>query len=603
MKRLFSALLALILLLSCFAGCKKDTGAETTGTVPTTVTTPDIGNTPAPTPDGLALEENGIIYESLAQKAVVKTALAYLARGTRIQYDDTRLNVNSVSPITYRWQSGVRKSPEEYTTQYTGYSNCAAFTAEVYLAALGCNLPNATNNLAAIKDARRVYQYKPTGNETDTEKATVEQEFFANLKMGDIIVIRYNGSKTGNGHAMLYVGSQVLEGVEGYKGVAAEGTDENGTPNDAGYVYDIIHSTGSSYSYEKQTEKYESHGTVQIMSANSLFDSKTGRYVFTKLANIGIIRPLNTFDGEVPENSKNRMLYMDNIIAEKLSSHTAGMTVNPGGNIAYSFSVTNKNETDVTLEIKDTIPENTTLVTADGGNVDGTNLSWTLTVPAKSTATVGYVVKVNADTPIGTTVGGDAGTVGGVSVKCPKVYVGTTLTEAQQETLRTSITAHTDSSLRGMTLANAIYGDLEGYENLLTDDAKTVLHDIFRTYGNIHSLNWEPGYIDMVAPGLFGGRYVTQRSPSPKVKDFLPRFEDIRTRMVDAVYLMAGDILIASVDANDTDLKLYMYTGVGLLDLNSGKQIPTEEMDAHLIPFLSYDRFAVLRPSLMKDSK
>ena len=603
MKRLFSALLVLILLLSCFAGCKKDTGTETTGTVPTTGTTPDHGNTPDPTPDGLALEENGIIYESLAQKAVVKTALAYLARGTRIQYDDTRLNVNSVSPVTYRWQSGARKSPEEYTSQYTGYSNCAAFTAEVYLAALGCNLPNATNNLAAIKDARRVYQYKPTGNETDTEKATVEQEFFANLKMGDIIVIRYNGNKTGNGHAMLYVGSQVLEGVEGYKGVAAEGTDENGTPNDAGYVYDIIHSTGSSYSYEKQTEKYESHGTVQIMSANSLFDSKTGRYVFTKLANIGIIRPLNTFDGEVPENSKNRMLYMDNIIAEKLSSHTAGMTVNPGDTMTFTFRITNKRTTDATLEVKDILSDNLTYVSSENCTAEGNTLNWTVTVPAGKTVDVTYTAKVKDTVTAGQVIESTGGTVGGISVIAPKVFVGHTLSADEQAALLAAIEKYADSDLRGTALANALYGELPGLENLLTDDAKTVLHDIFRTYGNIHSLNWEPGYIDMVAPGLFGGRYVTQRSPSPKVKDFLPRFEDIRTRMVDAVYLMAGDILIASVDANDSDLKLYMYTGGGLLDLNSGKQISTEEMDAHLIPFLSYDRFAVLRPSLMKDSK
>ena len=106
MKKILAFLLALILTFGCLAGCeKKDTGNTATESVLTE------------NPNGLSLEENGIVYESLAQKAVVKTALAYLARGTRVQYADTRLNVNSITPITYRWQTGVRTSPEEYTSQ------------------------------------------------------------------------------------------------------------------------------------------------------------------------------------------------------------------------------------------------------------------------------------------------------------------------------------------------------------------------------------------------------------------------------------------------------------------------------------------------------
>ena len=50
-------------------------------------------------------------------------------------------------------------------------------------------------------------------------------------------------------------------------------------------------------------------------------------------------------------------------------------------------------------------------------------------------------------------------------------------------------------------------------------------------------------------------------------------------------------------------IRLYMYTGDGLLDLNTGATVAKEQIDTELMPFLSYNRFAVLRPSLMLDYK
>ncbi len=600
MKRVFSALLVVLMLLSCFAGCTKP--ASNNGTTGTSANNTSE-STLTVNPDGLSLEEDGVVYESLAQKAVVKTALAYLARGTRIQYDDTRLNVRSAPEANgalYRWQSGVRKSPEEYTTQHTGYSNCAAFTYEVYLAALNLNVGvNYTEGLAAIKDARRAYRYNPTGKETDAEKAAVQEAFLSTLKMGDIIVVRRHDT---SGHAMLYVGSKVLENVEGYKGAAAEGVDDNGVPNDTGYVYDIIHSTGSSYNYEKATEKYEKHGTIQITAANSLFDSKSYSYVFGKLTSLTIIRPLNVFKKDVPENSKNRMLYMENIIAEKLSSHTVGMTVNPGDHITYTFSITNKNKTDVTLEVKDTLPENTTYVSSENCTVDGVNLSWTVKVPAEQTVTVSYVAKVNTDVQPGQCVESKGGSVGGIATNCPKVYVGTTLTEAQQTALRNAVAANTDSKLRGMALANALYNEVLDTKDILPDDYATVLSGIFRPAGNYFYIEWnESAYRDAVVPGLFGGRYVPQRSVSVDLMQQVQMHENNRTRLPQTEHLIAGDIIIAAQDAKAEKQKLYLFTGEKMLDLNSGDTLTYLETQECLEPIMACNRFAVLRPSLLLD--
>lgn len=72
------------------------------------------------------------------QKAVVLTAESFVTRGKRGQYDDTRLTASGALAY-YRWATGQRQ-PEDYTSQNMGYSNCAAFTHDLYLAALDLDI-------------------------------------------------------------------------------------------------------------------------------------------------------------------------------------------------------------------------------------------------------------------------------------------------------------------------------------------------------------------------------------------------------------------------------------------------------------------------------
>lgn len=572
MKRVISLLMTMILLMGCFAGCAK----APVSTEPLTEN-----------PNGLALEENGIVYETLAQKAVVKTALAYFARGARIQYDDTRLNVSgapAADGTLYRWQAGVRNSPEAYTTQNVGYFNCAAFVHDAYYAALDVKIgATYTGTLAAIDDARRVFQYKPTGEETDEDKAAVEKEFFDTLKMGDIIVSRSTDGI--NGHTMVYVSKEVLKIAEGKTDV------EN-------YTYDCIHSSG--YSYDGMAEKYEEKGTVSKTSTSSFFTKSSSRY-FMKLQSLTIIRPLNTFQGEVPENSKNRMVYMENVVAEKLSSHTAGMTVNPKDEITYTFSITNKNTTAVTLAVKDTIPENTSFVSSENCYKKGKNLSWTVTVPAGETAEVSYVVKVARKAKAGQYIESTAGSVGGVAVNCPRVYVGTTLTAEQQTALLSALETYEATEIRGMELANALYKDVLKTE-LLTDDFATILNNLYRKEESYYYLETaENAYTNCIAPGLFGGRYVPQRSVAETDAQLYRRYESIRTRLPSADHLMVGDILL--VETPGTFQRIFLYTGEKMLRLDSTGEFFFMEVDTCLATTIGYSRFAVLRPSLMLDNK
>lgn len=589
MKKLFLMFLAFALVMSIFAGCKKEPA-------PSQPTEPDMKT-------GLELEENGIIYESLAQKAVVKTALAYLARGSRIQYDDSRLTAPG-TPALYRWQYGVRESPEAYTSQNPGYTNCAAFTYDVYMSALDMKIDGYTTaKLTGVEGKQRIYSYYPKGTETDEEKQAVEAEFRANLKMGDLIIIRYNGAKEGNGHAMLYVGSKVLEGVEGYRGTATEGTDASDSTQDTRFNYDIIHSTGSSYKYAERKETYEQKGTVQMTSTDSLFDASTGRYVFGKLKSIVILRPLEIFKREVPENTLNRMKNMDNVVVEKLSSHSIGWTAGPGDSITYQFSITNKNDKEVTITIEDTVSALTTLETFDKTeecSAEGDQLCWKATIPANTTTTISYRVKVKENAKPDQIITADKATVGGVSVPCASVFVARTLSQQEQDNLQTEVTDQVGNQLlRGAELVNALYSKVLKVDNILPDDYEGIMESLFKTFEDESYLNSDSLYEDAVAPGMFGGRNLLQRTMTMDNMSQFRRTESIRTRLPYGNQLVVGDVLIGELGPEETDRAMYLFLGEKMLNLLSGKEIEYVPAQDCLNQVMSYKRFVILRPSML----
>ncbi len=495
-----------------------------------------------------------------AQEAIIGTAETYMMRGHRIQYDDGHISPKS----EYRWQHSV-KAPEEYTSDSWGYTNCAAFTHDVYFFALDYEIDGmwSTRLLIDAEESIRPFYYEPTGKETEEEKAAIKAQFLEELQPADIIVTR----RGGNGHAMLYVG--------------------NGN---------IIHSTGSTYNYDNNKETYEP--TVRYKIASDLFTKfETYPVLDGKVTQLAIVRPLNKWNGEVPENTVSRITTMKGIMAEKLSSHTANMSVNPGEEIEYSFFMYNSNDYDVTLEIKDVAPQHTTYVSG-ADKVDGENLSWTVTIPAGKDATVSYKVKVNEDAALDSVIYGDKSTIGGVKFVCPAIYVKNTLTKDEQAKLTESANKLMASEMSAFDKANAIYKDAGISEQILPGEGFMDIADgIFydkpfdgdRTKHYPHGcfdLKREGIYSEMVVNSLYGGRGAWTT----------PIGE--RTRLLREHYLMTGDIVLWRTADKEY---LYMYTNDGLLHLNTGEYI--EDAKTCLEKMLgqfpdTYDMyFVVIRPS------
>lgn len=471
------------------------------------------------------------------QKVIVDTAKYYLQRGEWLQYDDTYFAYsNTAIGNESRWEAGLTEV-EQRTSQDIGYINCAAFTHDVYWTVFGQALPRGmytTNSLTTYSGNYNMKMYSYTRNTSDThtdeEKAKVEREFKEALQPGDIMVILRGSS----GHAMLYIGDGLF-----------------------------IHSSGSSYDAGNGAETYDA--TIRYHRVNDYFFNPASEngYIFNKITSLCIVRPLNNTSWanyEVTENAQNRVDNLMGITAQKLPSVGKNVSVNPGDEITYTFSIRNDNKFDKTLDITDKLSSYVQYV-GGADRIDGNNVYFTVTVPADSTVEVSYTVKVLDNVAYGTVIESKSAKVGGVIHPSYSTTVRRTLTEAEQAAL---IEAYNElvaegTALRGLELANELYKMVLGVEKAF--DATTLegvtdgegglfTPEGLGTLGNgkqAYQIDKESVYYDLLAGGLYGGRAIASK-PN----------ENIRTELAKEEYLVVGDILIGR---SSSERVIYIYLG------------------------------------------
>ena len=349
----------------------------------------------------------------------------------------------------------------------------------------------------------------------------------------------------------------------------------------------LIHATGSTHNGYVEKEE----PSIRFDRVETLFDPSSSRYVFSKekpRTALYIIRPLNSWEGSsIPEASEKRIDEMHRIMAEKTCSVTLGQTANPGDALTYTFTLYNTNPHEVQLNITDRIPENTVLL-LNGEISEQTDLSWTVNLAPQEKRTLSYQVKISESVAMGTAIlNTDDSKVGGISVKATPVFVGRTLTEAEQEKIREAASAKLSAEMNPIDLLNAIYRDALGVENVIDTSLANLQDVIFPQSGDLHQIAGEGYYATMIAPSQYGGRKVVDSE----------RFLGERTRLTRERNLIVGDILYLQ---GTSTYGLYIYLGNGEL-LNLANGLERMDIEERLGVTLGWPMFAVLRPSFTFD--
>ena len=534
------------------------------------------------------------------QKAIVETAKYYLLRGQWLQYDDTYMvySQTDYAGNESRWQY-AQHAPEEYTEDLWGYINCAAFTHDVYWTVFGEKLPNGmytTANYAAnsVNNNMKVWSFKRNRNDThtDEEKARISAEFLETLQPGDTLIVRRTlESGSSSGHAMLYIGDGVF-----------------------------IHSSGSSYNYNGTVGTSTGVGvevydpTIRYCKVQDYFLSPTSTngYIFgPNVTETCVVRVLNNStwaSKPITQIAKDRVEYLQGIIAQKLVSVGASVSVNPGDEITYTISINNTNNYDMTLNVTDVVPTNTTLVSAGDATVSGVNLSWNAKVPARATVELTFTVKVNTDAARDTVIKNDGAKIAGVPFKTYNTTVKRTLTAEEQQKIIDAFNQlkSEGTTLTEIALVNEIYKRALGIDNVFNvTDKTTIMHDnadgVFTNLKpdgsalpNIsgkaaYLLNVGGYYNDYLAGNLFGGRrMVTGQKISATY--------NLRTRLGRQENLVVGDIFIGRTSSATT---VWIYVGGdNFYKITGGITLDTIPIDTRLERGAGYSfYYAVLRPS------
>lgn len=496
--------------------------------------------------------------------ALLATAKAYYDRGKYLQYDDTRLVAGDVvEPPVYRWQRHIN-SPEDCTRQHTGYTNCAAYCYDIYKQALDLDIITWCTEMMIAAGDMHAFRYEVRGDETDEEKATLEKAYRDALRPGDIIVSRHDPKHVGGGgHAMFYIGDNK-----------------------------ILHSSapgGGNYDYAARADKVEPEGSIAYMSVDDLFDVNSARRYFFRELNFAIVRPLIKYkDATVTESALNRLNNMKDIFAEKLCSHVTGQTAWVGEDITFTYYIRNDRDTDTQILVEDTVPQGTEYVSG-GENFENGKIQWNISLGAGESARFAYIVKVQDSVKVGDYVQ-TIGKVGGVDIRCPKVYIANHPNKDEAEAINDACKSLEGTECEAVQLAEKVYAKAN-----LTIDAKDcadILANALKSHKGTDThfeLDTEGKYFDIIVPTMYGGRYVATS----------PAFSKVRTSGIFAHELFAGDVIIASDDAKGEDLKIFLYGGEGIcLTVEDGKIkiLAGEECDKVLMSLVAYYKFITVRP-------
>ena len=511
---------------------------------------------------------------------VATVAEAFYRQGVQIQYDQTGTRRH------------INPSPEDAAVGNTLVLDCSSYVNACYNETFGVNVmpyavteksPNTANFDAYAQSGGSnagdvIGHWVTTDYPTEAQRRELLNSVRKNLRVGDVVCYRHGKSGGTSGHVMIYVG------------------------NDR-----FLHCTGTSYhyynpstqtpldSYDQATPAERKNGAIQTLASKDVFENTSSRrYLFYQSTSdsvwsFGVIRPLNRGLSLTAETEKRKTA--KSVDLEKIASVPQHGAVRVGDEITFTLQVKNFMSASVgDYVVTDKIPSGTVLKSCEGGTQNGSELRWELTLGAKETKNLTYTVTVAAGATKQIVSKGFQGN--GVKSNDLKFTVSK-LTAAQTTKLMT--TANTLSS--GVSFTNPIEMPKTLYKNALNrtlfdyTKVSAALTDVIDSDKNTFRTDTEIS--KMLVPDLYGGvdvkaGYVTDKT---------------RARMITESYLVKGDIILAEYSGKSV---VYVYLGESRLlavysqdKVSQVVEIAADPYRNILVTLISYDRYAVLRPSLV----
>ncbi len=492
----------------------------------------------------------------------------------------------------------IYSSPEEATAQRTMFLDCSSFVNACYREAFGVNVlpvdiaeskvsPNTANFVTYTKensDNEDVVGYWELQTyKTDTQKQELTKWIYDNLEIGDILVYRHGPEKATKGHVYIYVGDMNLAHCQ------------------AGSSYKRD-TTNPSLSYDMDSSETRVDWVITSISVSTVFEDEAhNRYIFKKTEKdtnweMGIIRPFAR--GLTPTEKALKRMQISGLSMEKVCSVYENSSVKPNDVLTYIVTLENTNETAMTgITITDMIPDGTEYVSGDDGvTVADGSLLWKGDVPALSKINVGYRVRVTETNP-GTLITSDKTYVSGV--KLGKITHSVSGYSGDEHNKLTEIALSRVNSAKkygnGIELVKDVYKSALGIDLFDYTTTKEALNDLIDTE-NLTS-HKTTDVSKMIVPNLYGGYDIRNGW-------LYHETENDRTRLPKEEHLSIGDIILADWDGGDT---VYMYVGnrtlvtaedgvCKTLTIGDDIFIPGNNI---LISLLGYNRYAVLRPSML----
>ena len=521
------------------------------------------------------LEKDWIMdYEYDKNDIVKEIAYAYYRKGGQIQYCQSRRSFTA--------------SPEQATPQRMMYLDCSSFVNACYFEGFGQYvLPEFKNPTTAnYNDYAKNNQSNPDvigywenkNYTTEEEKEALLKSIQESLQVGDIIVYRHGKTSSTSGHTYIYVGNDTF--LHSYGG--------------ASYV---INSNDPSKSYDSNSA--EVNGMIGTITMSNLMNKNHARYLFKATESDTVnsfchLRPFARGGFEATSESKNRM-FIAGVVSAKTSSILENSAVYTGDTITYTVTMKNTNSHDLnTIRVTDTLPAGTEFVSGDF-TASGTSLDWSGKLPASSTVTLSYTVRVTAN-EAGTKIVSNATKVSGVSlgniIHTVSGYNKThtaLIAEASNDFINSE-----SSFFNPITFVNKLYSNALGIQIFNQSSVSAILDEVIDTE-NL-TCRTDTKLSKILVPNLFGGTSI--RAGYRTIPD------NDRTRIISEAELSIGDIILADWSGGSI---VYVYIGNSKLltlkdsvpsTLTIGQNIFGEEADNILISLLGYNRFAVLRPSM-----